>query len=172
MSTLDTWLSRLEARLQKLVEGTADRLLPSGETPAMQAGLSEPIDNTAPLEIEPAPAPATQPIPPGAFLVVDGVRLFALERGVISIGRAEENDLVLADRRVSRQHAQLRAVAGRFVIFDLDSSGGTQLNGHPVTHHPLSPGDVISLAGVPLVYGQDSQVGVEHTQEIELKRDK
>jgi pSer/pThr/pTyr-binding forkhead associated (FHA) protein len=107
-------------------------------------------------------------LPPGAFLVVDGVRVFALDRAMISIGRAPENDLVIADPRVSREHVQLRAINGRYVVFDLDSTGGTSLNGLPIRQHPLVPGDVITLAGVPLVYGEDSQPGADHTQELAL----
>jgi hypothetical protein len=42
------------------------------------------------------------------------------------------------------------------MIFDLQSSGGTYLNGEPITQAELNPGDVISLAGVPMVYGQDA----------------
>jgi pSer/pThr/pTyr-binding forkhead associated (FHA) protein len=167
MNGIDSWLSRLEARLQSLVEGTADRLLPPGEEKPGEPAQAV-IEHTAPIQVDSETAHATQPVPAGAFLVVDGVRLFPLERGVISIGRDPQNDLVLADRRVSRQHAQLRAVGGRFVVFDLDSTGGTSLNGRPVTHQPLSPGDVLSLAGVPLVYGQESPAGSEHTQEISL----
>lgn len=171
MSTLNSWLTRLEARLQSLVEGTSARLLPVGKTQPERAPDGEAVEKTAPLEVEPLPAPATQPIPVGAFLVVDGVRLFPLEQAMISIGRALDNDLILDDQRVSRYHAQLRAAAGRFMIFDLDSTGGTSLNGHPVAHHPLAPGDVISLAGVPLVYGQESVDGLDHTQELVVKRD-
>jgi pSer/pThr/pTyr-binding forkhead associated (FHA) protein len=59
----------------------------------------------------------------------------------------------------------LRAIRGRFVVFDLDSAGGTWVNGQRVLQHTLVPGDVISLSGVPLVYGQDS-VGQDETQDI------
>ena len=168
MNPLEFWLTKLETRLQTLVEGTADRLLPAGDSSYEQRLDGEPPEHTAPLEVEPAAAIPVQPLPPAAFLVVDGVHLFLLNQPVISIGRAPENDLVISDLRVSRQHAQLRAVNGHFVVFDLDSTGGTSLNGQPVLQHLLSPGDVISLAGVPLVYGQESQPGVDLTQELIL----
>jgi pSer/pThr/pTyr-binding forkhead associated (FHA) protein len=61
----------------------------------------------------------------------------------------------------------MRAIKGRYVIFDLDSMGGTFLNGEPIHHSPLSPGDVVSLSGVPLVYGQDP-VGLGETQDFIL----
>jgi pSer/pThr/pTyr-binding forkhead associated (FHA) protein len=42
------------------------------------------------------------------------------------------------------------------VIFDLDSTGGTFVNRVQVNQSTLFPGDVISLAGVELIYGQDA----------------
>ncbi len=95
-------------------------------------------------------------IPENAFLIVEGTRIFPLERSVVNIGRRLDNHLVIDDPRVSRSHAQLRAIRGRFVIFDLDSTGGTFVNGQRISQTILYPGDVISLAGVPLIYGQDN----------------
>lgn len=94
-------------------------------------------------------------IPQNAFLIVDGVKQFPLGLPVINIGRRLDNDLVVDDPRVSRHHAQLRAIKNRFVLFDLNSSGGTFINGQRTSQTVLYPGDVISLAGVPLIFGQD-----------------
>jgi hypothetical protein len=102
--------------------------------------------------------------PEGAFLIVDGTRLFPLELPVVNIGRRPDNQLVIDDARISRTHAQLRLVGGQYVIFDLDSSGGTWVNGKPVRQQRLRPGDVILLSGLPLVYGQESP-GLGETQE-------
>jgi pSer/pThr/pTyr-binding forkhead associated (FHA) protein len=93
-------------------------------------------------------------IPDDAFVIVNGVKVIPLTLPVIKIGRRVENNLVLDDPRVSRYHAELRAINGRYVLFDLNSSGGTFINGVKVTQSILYPGDVISLAGVDLVYGQ------------------
>lgn len=94
--------------------------------------------------------------PQNAFLIVDGVKVFPLIESVINIGRRLDNQLVIDDPRVSRNHAQLRAIKGRFVIFDLNSTGGTFVNGQRTSQSVMYPGDVISLAGVPLVFGQDN----------------
>lgn len=94
-------------------------------------------------------------IPPNAFLIVDGMHIFSLDQAVLNIGRRQDNQLVVNDARVSRVHAQLRAVKGQYVIFDLDSTGGTYVNGERIHQCKLYPGDVISLSGVPLVFGQD-----------------
>ena len=95
-------------------------------------------------------------IPDSAFLIVDGVKVFPLTQSVINIGRRLDNQLVIDDPRISRNHAQLRAIKGRFVIFDLNSTGGTFVNGQRTSQSVMYPGDVISLAGVPLVFGQDN----------------
>lgn len=93
-------------------------------------------------------------IPEDAFVIVDGVKVIPLSQPLIRIGRRLENNLVLDDPRVSRTHAELRAINGRYVLFDLNSTGGTFVNGLKITQSVVYPGDVISLAGVNLVYGQ------------------
>lgn len=95
-------------------------------------------------------------LPENAFIIVNGLETVQLAQSVLNIGRRLENDLVIDDPRISRDHAQIRAVKGQYVIFDLNSSGGTFVNSIRVSRQPLYPGDVISLAGVPLVYGQDN----------------
>ncbi|HET7011632.1 MAG TPA: FhaA domain-containing protein [Anaerolineales bacterium] len=93
--------------------------------------------------------------PPGAFLIIEGRRHFPLDRTVINVGRRLDNQLILDDPHVSRTHAQLRAREGRFVLFDLGSTGGTLVNGRRIHQHVLRPGDVIRIAGTSIVYGED-----------------
>ena len=95
-------------------------------------------------------------IPENAFLIIEGIKVHPLNEPVVNIGRRLENQLVIDDPRVSRNHAQLRAIKGRFVLFDLNSTGGTFVNGQRTSQTVLYPGDVISLAGVALIFGQDN----------------
>ena len=101
--------------------------------------------------------PITKPdvFPSNAFLILHGTKIIPLTQSVINIGRRLDNQIVVDDPRVSRNHAQLRVIKGRFVIFDLDSTGGLFVNGQRASQCILYPGDVISLAGVTLVFGQD-----------------
>lgn len=114
------------------------------------------------MGVENAPIPN---IPPKSFLIVGGSKIFTLEQDVINIGRKLENHLVIDDPRVSRKHGQLRAIKGRYMLFDLNSSGGIYVNGERIKQITLHPGDVISLAGVPIVYGQDAVRAINETQE-------
>lgn len=95
-------------------------------------------------------------MPENAFLIVEGVKVFPLVLPVVNIGRRLDNQLIIDDPRVSRNHAQLRTIKGRYVAFDLNSTGGTFVNGQRTSQTVLYPGDVISLAGVALIFGQDN----------------
>ena len=95
-------------------------------------------------------------IPPGRpFLIVQGQRHVNLVHPVVSVGRSLDNSIILDDQRVSRRHAQLRRRYGRYVLYDLASSGGTKINGYPIEECVLHSGDVISFAGVQVIYGED-----------------
>ena len=112
-----------------------------------------PLEFTHPMEKQ---ALRQIPEPPsGAFLIVDGEGHFPLDRPVINIGRRLDNQLILDNPHISRTHAQLRVRDGRFVLFDLGSTAGTQVNGRSVKQHTLRAGDVIKIADVRLVYGED-----------------
>ncbi len=119
------------------------------ETMAETNATATPLD-TGSLES------TVQQIPENAFLIVEGVKIYPLNLAVVNIGRRLDNQLVIDDPRVSRNHAQLRAIKGRFVVFDLNSTGGTFVNGQRTSQSVLYPGDIISLAGVALIFGQDN----------------
>jgi hypothetical protein len=101
-------------------------------------------------------APAQRNIPANAFLIYEGDKTFELNQMVVNIGRRADNQIVLSDPRVSRAHAQIRAIRGQYVLFDLNSTGGTMVNGRRIHQCALKPGDVISLSGVPLIYGEEA----------------
>ena len=98
---------------------------------------------------------ALEGIPRNASFVMEGGRIYPLDRALINIGRMLDNHLVIDDPRVSRHHAQLRAVDGHFVLFDTNSTGGIFVNGRRITETILYPNDSISLAGVTVTFQQD-----------------
>src|SRR5258707_7875561 len=55
----------------------------------------------------------------------------------LRIGRSEQNDLRLNDASVSRYHAFLRRVDGRYLLSDVGSQTGTFVNGRRV-HAPIA----------------------------------
>jgi hypothetical protein len=101
--------------------------------------------------------------PRGAFVIVEGKRHFPLTKPVITVGRRHDNDLILSDPHVSRRHAELRLLAGSYIIVDLGSTSGTYVNGRQIRQHILEPGDVISIAAIQIIYGEDAGGPPERT---------
>ncbi len=91
---------------------------------------------------------------------------WTLAKPVISIGRWEDNDVVIDDRWVSRHHAQVRREEEIYVIQDLDSKNGTFVNGQRIAAPTLlADGDEIQMT--PLIkltfvdYGSTAPLPVE-----------
>ena len=63
------------------------------------------------------------------------------------IGRRAENDLVLSQPEVSREHAEIVSRESDFLLRDLGSRVGTYVNGQRVTEHLLSHGDRLRFGG-------------------------
>jgi len=120
---------------------------------------TEAVDETRSMEVVGETDEEEEPTSEGPrgrpFLVLEGQRHVNLTQPAVSIGRSLDNDVIIDDPRVSRHHAQLRHRYGHYVLYDLDSSGGTRINGYPVEECVLHSGDVISFAGVEVVYGED-----------------
>ncbi len=89
-----------------------------------------------------------------AFFIIDGRQHVSLIQPLITIGRRTDNDIILNSPSVSRKHAQVRWRSGHFVIYDLGSNMGTQVNGATVVECVLQPGDVITMSDVSLIYGE------------------
>lgn len=98
-----------------------------------------------------------------AFLEVetpDGSRRLPLERDRLSIGRLAYNDVVLAYAQISRQHAELRRISGRWWIADLHSTNGLLLDARRIQEHALRSGDHIMLApGITIRFIEDESAG-------------
>ncbi|MDH3944707.1 MAG: FHA domain-containing protein [Anaerolineae bacterium] len=90
-------------------------------------------------------------IPADVYLMINH-QIFPLENPVTSIGRKLENDLVIQDMLVSREHARISYEKQKFMLEDLGSTGGTFVNGKRVEKSVLNQGDVINIANVALTF--------------------
>jgi len=135
---------------------TIDESISPNDANIVASHRVEPMADTKASPLDTGSLEDSGKIPENAFLIVEGVKVFPLIEAVVNIGRRLDNQLVIDDPRVSRNHAQLRSIKGRFVVFDLNSTGGTFVNGQRTSQSVLYPGDVISLAGVALIFGQDN----------------
>jgi phosphoserine phosphatase RsbU/P len=87
---------------------------------------------------------------------------FLLDRPVTTIGRSSLNDLPIADKMLSRQHARIvRDGNGGLTIEDMGSRNGTFVNGEKLTAVlPLKSGDRITVGGVTLKVESESTTRV------------
>ena len=65
----------------------------------------------------------------------------------ITIGRAKDNDVQIADQEISSHHAKLLITDdGKVFIEDLNSTNGTTVNGYKISRQQLNKGDQVLLA--------------------------
>jgi pSer/pThr/pTyr-binding forkhead associated (FHA) protein len=112
--------------------------------PPPSAGLE-----TEPTRVAPTPRPAVAP-PRLVVLTAPlaGAEFTLPERGELRLGRAEELEVTIDHRSVSREHARIVVDAGQVRLVDRGSSNGLVVNGERVTDATLAAGDVIELGEV------------------------
>ena len=66
----------------------------------------------------------------------------------VRVGRADDNDLVLADPEVSRHHARLELDDQGWHAIDLGSTNGTWVNGVRLTATTIGAGDEVAFGGI------------------------
>ncbi len=106
-----------------------------------------PMPGPGPLQGQGAGAPVAMP---QAWLTISlpqaGQQRYLLEKPVVNIGRQRYNDIVVEDKRVSRDHAKIMFQNGQFVIIDLGSTNGITINGTPrMRQHILNNGDRFTI---------------------------
>lgn len=117
------------------------------------------------IAMQPVTPTIDEPHPNNARLVIDNNHAMPLNERVINIGRHLDNDIVIDDPHASRVHVQLQLREGAYVLFDVQSLGGTRVNGIETEKHRLQPGDVIQIGQTRLLYLDDNQAsGIEYTQ--------
>ena len=72
--------------------------------------------------------------------------VFLLGFEPVSIGRHEDNTIILPDAQISRHHAEIVMQGGRWLLADLGSANGSYVNGQRIAGpHVLNHGDLIRL---------------------------
>jgi adenylate cyclase len=82
----------------------------------------------------------------GELIPSGGGDSIPLIRDRLTIGRRESCDICLRFPNISGQHCELSYQDGYWTVRDLGSTNGIRVNGEPVRHKALSPGDEISIA--------------------------
>src|SRR5215471_7858651 len=79
-------------------------------------------------------------------------RSIPLNHTPFSVGRKVDKDLVIADPRVSRDHALITSENGQFFVIDQSSKHGTYVNGERVQRRTLEPNDRLEFGVRDVAY--------------------
>jgi pSer/pThr/pTyr-binding forkhead associated (FHA) protein len=80
------------------------------------------------------------------------IKEIPLEQEVYTIGRKEENDIVIDNLAVSGFHAKLIKEGGTTYIEDMNSTNGTFVNGKKIAKSVIGNGDVVLLGAHTLEF--------------------
>ena len=93
-----------------------------------------------------------------------------LTKEITSLGRKENNDIVLDSKNVSKNHARIIAEDGGFKIEDLGSANGVFLNGRKIQQAGLKNGDKIKIGDFALGFTDEAPAGVVKKAKAKAKR--
>ena len=82
-----------------------------------------------------------------------------LEKEILTLGRREDNDIILDDIFVSRRHAEVIKKGEVYIIRDQKSRYGTYVNGIRVTEKKLDYGDEIQLGNILITFVDEKRLG-------------
>ena len=91
---------------------------------------------------------------------------YVLEREVLSIGRGQENTVVLDNDSVSRRHCRIEKRNQAWYVCDLDSTNGTYVNDELVKEYQLRRGDQVKIGDTIVKYLSGSDVEAQYHEAI------
>ena len=95
-------------------------------------------------------------------------RRYLLDKPVLTIGRASDNDIVLSSDAVSRRHGKLYQRASQVFAVDLNSTNGTFINdeGRLLEERRLKCGDLLRIGDAVLKYLSGADVEAQYHEVI------
>ncbi len=84
-----------------------------------------------------------------------------LASNVTTIGRADDNDIVLHGSHVSKHHASIKKQNDRFVLVDNDSANGVFVGGRRIDQHSLRYWDEIQIYNYVLTFMATARLRTE-----------
>lgn len=123
------------------VQGTADQYAQPGSGMAGAAVGYNRVPRTVNFQ---SPAAELVDTATGKRYALSGLRL--------SLGRERNNSIAIRDANVSRSHAELVSEGGAWMLHDLGSTNGTQVNGRDVSECRLNDGDRITVGMTTLEF--------------------
>ncbi len=102
---------------------------------------------------------------PNVFLIINK-QIVPLNQNIVRLGRHLDNNVVLHEDAISRFHAEIRYENGSYVLHDQQSTAGTFVNNQRIERCVLNSGDVISLAGLSIMFVNNNLRYVSRTSGV------
>ena len=87
-------------------------------------------------------------------------QVVTLDNHPVSAGRSDNADLILDDPAASRKHFVVKAGQGGYVLHDMGSTNGTQVNRTPVLECRLTNGDIVTVGETDVAFCEETDVEV------------
>src|SRR5438093_853590 len=108
------------------------------------------------MALQPITGPSSSPgsgvFPTLVFVQGNEQRTITLEHSPFTVGRKVDKDLVIADPRVSRDHAIITSENGQFFLLDQGSKHGTFVNGEKIERKTLERNDRLEFGVRDVAY--------------------
>lgn len=107
------------------------------------------------------------PSPMPEIIVKLGDRIihrYFFDKEMVSVGRARDNDIVIENLSVSRNHARLKKQDGKFILTDMNSANGTLVNGVRVSKTEVAHNDEITVGKHTLIFLAEDAPGAVPAQ--------
>jgi hypothetical protein len=119
-----------------IVSSARDFVARQAQRPASSTQAAPVRTAPPPANIRPAPPPHSGSVTEARLTTVNPVdplpTEYALLKDEVSVGRGEDNDVVIPHASVSRAHARLMRRNGIYELMDLNSTNGSYVNEQPV----------------------------------------
>lgn len=101
---------------------------------------------------------------------------YALIGKPLTVGRADDNAIVIPFRTVSRHHAVIKPVPGGYIITDQNSTNGLRYRGRRVTQQHLQDGDILRISDelgnvATLSYHDNTQPALKQLKVVTFRSD-
>jgi len=112
---------------------------------------AEGVDSLPPGGVDVPLEELGDPVPPARLVMLTSPAAgaeFAIQKDGMRVGRAEDLDIGINHKSISREHARMEKEGERIRIVDLGSANGVRVNGKDVRRADLQSGDIVELGEV------------------------
>ncbi len=87
------------------------------------------------------------------------IHRYFFDKDTLSVGRARDNDIVIENLSVSRNHCRIKRQDGKFFLTDMNSANGSLVNGVRITKTEVVHNDQITIGKHTLIFLAQEEAG-------------